>query len=89
MAGLGYHYTDTIDGLRVINNTAIRDPYGFINNSPNHDKNIAILHNYFDIQNRVETSSRHRLKLRRRDPTAAETAMLRATSFRDWKVIWP
>jgi hypothetical protein len=33
--GLGYHYTDPIDGLRVINNTAIRAPYGFINNSPN------------------------------------------------------
>jgi penicillin V acylase-like amidase (Ntn superfamily) len=56
--GLGYLYTDTIDGLRVINNTVIRGPYGFINNSPNHDKNIAILHNYFDIQNRVETSSK-------------------------------
>ena len=46
MAGLGYLYTDTIDGLLVINN------------SPNHDKNIAISHNYFDTQNRVETSSK-------------------------------
>ncbi|MFZ3377387.1 MAG: hypothetical protein WA183_17710 [Chthoniobacterales bacterium] len=44
--GLGHHYTDTINGLRAIKN------------SPNHDKNIAILHNYFDIQNRVETSSK-------------------------------
>lgn len=46
VAGLGYHYTDAIDGLLVINN------------SPNHDKNIAISHNYFDTQNRVETSSK-------------------------------
>jgi len=53
VVGLGQHYSDTIDGLRVINNTVIRGPYCFINNSPNHDKNIVILHNYFDIQNRV------------------------------------
>ena len=68
MAGLGHHYTDTIDGLRAINNTAIRGPYGFINNSPNHGKNIAISHNYFDIQNRVETSSKAPTQITPKNP---------------------
>jgi hypothetical protein len=49
-----YHDTDTIDGLLLQNNTVIRGPFGFMNNSPNADKNVTIRHNNFSIQNRQD-----------------------------------
>jgi hypothetical protein len=50
--GAAYHDTDVIDGFLLSGNTVIRGWNGFLNNSPNHDRNIQILHNYFDLQNR-------------------------------------
>jgi len=49
-----YHDTDIIDGLLLENCTLIRGAAGFMNNSPNADKNVTIRHNHFSIQNRQD-----------------------------------
>lgn len=51
---VAYHDTSLINGFTLQNCTAIRAASGFMNNSPNADRNVSIKHNNFSIQNRQD-----------------------------------